>query len=184
MMNRSSGRAITNIDLMIEDAHLHMQSKLAAMLKLSEKHKADSPNGMDPDLFVEYVQAELAVIDEVYTSTSSVRAATIWAKYCTERGHYSAIVDLNTHWNSSDERVEYYRWPRQYARCSREEGYIMPLVYLRKLAKEQVVMVPTSSLPPKLTAITYWRAPGLDKANIGLISPEHAMLSTPMGQKN
>ena len=40
---------------MIEDAHLHMQSKLAAMLKLSEQHRSDSTNGMDPDLFVEYV---------------------------------------------------------------------------------------------------------------------------------
>ena len=49
MLNRSSGRAITNVDLMIEDAHLHMQSKLAAMLKLSEKLGSDS--GMDPDLY-------------------------------------------------------------------------------------------------------------------------------------
>ena len=55
MLCRSSGRSISNVDLMIEDAHLHMQSKLAAMLKLSEQHMSDSTNGMDPNLFVEYV---------------------------------------------------------------------------------------------------------------------------------
>ena len=60
----------------------------------------------------------------------------------------------------------------------------MPLVYLRSLAQRKVVSVLTSSLPPKPTAMPYWRAPGPDKANIELSSPEHAMLSTPLGQKN
>ena len=78
MLNRSCGRSVTNVDLMIEDAHLHMQSKLAAMLKLSEKLRSDpTKNGMDPDLFVEYIQAELATIEAVYISTGSVRATTI-----------------------------------------------------------------------------------------------------------
>jgi len=176
MLNRACGRSIGNADLLVEDAHLHMQSKLAAMLKLSEKLKfGPTKNGMDADLFVEYVQAELTAIEAVYLSTGSVRAAGIWAQYSKERGYYSAIVDVNTHWNDSDERASYFRWPRQYARCSQEQGYVMPLVYLQSCAQEKVIKVPTSSLSSKPTVLPYWRASGRHYAGIERVSPENIM---------